>query len=67
MRNHLIEIDGLSDLLPVEILDISSRPIMNNVQLSANKSISVSHLPKEIYFVKIVIDGQSITKKIIKE
>ncbi|MDR0833877.1 MAG: C10 family peptidase [Candidatus Symbiothrix sp.] len=47
----------------VEILDLSGHPM-----ISTNSTIlNVSPLPQGVYFVRIVIDGQSVTKKVIKE
>ncbi|MDR2840372.1 MAG: leucine-rich repeat protein, partial [Paludibacter sp.] len=51
----------------VDILDIAGRTIMNNAQLTINNAINISALPQGVYFAKIFIDGQSITKKIIKK
>jgi hypothetical protein len=47
----------------VEILDIAGRVVVSSNSTTAN----VAHLPKGVYFAKIFISNQSITKKIIKE
>jgi hypothetical protein len=46
-----------------EILDMSGR-VVNSTN---STTVNVSHLPKGTYFVRVFVDGQSITKKIIKE
>ncbi|GHT53622.1 hypothetical protein AGMMS49982_17020 [Bacteroidia bacterium] len=47
----------------VEIVDIAGR-----IVLSTNTNIvNVSRLPKGVYLVRVAIEGQSITKRIIKE
>jgi hypothetical protein len=48
----------------IEILDMSGRIV---VSTSSTTAVNISHLPKGVYLVKIFIDGQSVTKKIIKE
>jgi hypothetical protein len=47
----------------VEILDISGRVVISTY----SSTINVVHLPQGIYFVKIFVDNQSITKKVIKK
>jgi uncharacterized small protein (DUF1192 family) len=51
----------------VEILDIAGRTVETWRTASLLQTINISHLPKGVYLVKIFIDGQSTTKKIIKE
>ncbi|GHT57387.1 hypothetical protein FACS18945_1550 [Bacteroidia bacterium] len=52
----------------VEIADIAGRTVgANNYSPSQNGVVNISALPAGVYLVKIFIDGQSVTKKIIKE
>jgi hypothetical protein len=51
----------------IEILDIAGRVIIDNVPLTSNNLINVSGLPEGAYFVRVFVDNQSITKKIIKQ
>ncbi|GHT44542.1 hypothetical protein AGMMS49965_20430 [Bacteroidia bacterium] len=54
-----------------EIFDISGRTVETwraaSLQWGNSQSINISHLPKGVYLVKIVVDGRSVVKKIIKE
>jgi uncharacterized repeat protein (TIGR02543 family) len=58
-----VYIQSKTPIEKVEILDISGRVVGS----SNSTTINVSALPRGINFVRIFIDGQSITKKIIKE
>ncbi|MDR0873696.1 MAG: leucine-rich repeat protein [Prevotellaceae bacterium] len=52
----------------MEIADIAGRTIgANNYSPLQNGVVNISALPAGVYLVKIFIDGQSVTKKIIKE
>jgi hypothetical protein len=61
-RNELfIKSEKLID--KVEILDISGRIVVATKATTVN----IAHLPKGVYFAKIFVGNQIITKKIIKE
>ncbi|WP_353165289.1 T9SS type A sorting domain-containing protein [Empedobacter brevis] len=53
------------NLNSVELYDLQGRKI--TFQLNPDHSIDVSSLPKGVYIVKLNINGQSITKKLIKK
>jgi hypothetical protein len=50
----------------VEITDISGKVIYNSKFIIYN-SINVSHLPEGVYLLKIMIDNNIFTKKIVKK
>jgi hypothetical protein len=62
VRNELfIKSEKLID--KVEILDIAGRIMV----ATKSTTVNIAHLPKGVYFAKIFISNQNITKKIIKE
>ncbi|MDR0873775.1 MAG: leucine-rich repeat protein [Prevotellaceae bacterium] len=63
-----IFIKSENEIEKIEVVDITGRTVgANNYSPSQNGAINISALPAGVYLVKIFVDGQSITKKIIKE
>jgi hypothetical protein len=50
----------------IEIYNIAGRKIVN-CQYRNGQSINVTHLPTGIYFVKIIVDNQIVTRKFVKK
>jgi uncharacterized repeat protein (TIGR02543 family) len=59
-----IFIQSEKPIAKVEILNIAGQVVIST---KSTTFVNVSHLPKGIYFARIFIDGQIVTKKIIKE
>ncbi|GHT33703.1 hypothetical protein FACS189434_08500 [Bacteroidia bacterium] len=63
-----IFIKSENEIEKIEVVDITGRTVgAYNYSPSQNGAINISALPAGVYLVKIFVDGQSITKKIIKE
>ncbi|MGH1339058.1 MAG: T9SS type A sorting domain-containing protein [Aureispira sp.] len=63
-----IELAEYSDLIAVQVVDISSKVRLENNYYSTDKIIlSVQHLPKGVYFVQLTSNNKQQTIKMIKE
>jgi subtilisin family serine protease len=59
-----VEVSGVHGEFTYELYDITGRVVKN--QKLSNPKINLTHLEKGTYFLKLTIEGQSLTKKIIK-
>jgi hypothetical protein len=51
----------------VELLDVTGRILIDDGQSKMKKSINISLLPSGVYLVRITVNNQVLTKKIIKK
>ena len=49
------------------ITDATGRTVLTNKIASTNGTINIGHLPKGVYILTLKLDGQTVTKKIIKK
>lgn len=50
----------------IEMYDMAGKRVLN-IRAKAYQTVDVSRLPAGIYIIKVVADGQTVTKKIIKK
>ncbi|MBB3699939.1 family 16 glycosylhydrolase [Flammeovirga yaeyamensis] len=63
--NNLFKIKGVSQTTPVQVMNIIGEVLIDE-QIEANKAIDISNLVNGVYFVRVNIDGQWITKRLVK-
>lgn len=51
----------------VSIVDVAGRTVLSNKLSNNSGSIKIGHLPKGVYILTLKLDGQTVTKKIIKK
>lgn len=51
----------------VSIVDAAGRTVLSNKLSNNSGSIKIGHLPKGVYILTLKLDGQTVTKKIIKK
>ncbi len=49
------------------LTDAAGRTVLTNKLSSSNGTMNIRHLPKGVYILTLKIDGQTVTKKIIKK
>lgn len=64
--DNILNIESQNNKLILSIIDIFGRQVFSE-KLSVNKSIDCSNLKSGVYFCRIIVNGNVITRKIIKE
>lgn len=50
-----------------DIFDMSGKKVTSNKSVAGDKSINVASLPKGTYLLKLIIDGEIVTKQFVKK
>lgn len=64
--NNLLNIEGLETGYTYSIYDLQGKIIQKNDELSSSQTIDTSSINNGVYFIKIISENETITKKLVK-
>lgn len=64
--SSVLNIDARKEISSIRLNDVSGKTVLNKKTSSLKEKINIQHLPKGVYILTVEINGQTITKKVIK-
>lgn len=64
---NVLNVESKSEIQSIQLYDISGKMILNNATKSLKEQIVIEHLPKGTYVLVVQVNGEMITKKIVKK